>query len=505
MLRILHVASEAHPLMKTGGLGDVCGALPAALRALKVDVRLLMPAYQDAIAAAGTLKLVGQLTAAPLWHPVSILEGTLPATDVPVWLVDFPAAFGRPGNPYLNEFGHPWNDNATRFALLCHVAVAIARDQAGLRWQPDIVHCHDWQSGLVPALLAGASPRPATVFTIHNLAYQGVFPYDSFASLHLPPHLWSIAGLEFFGQVSFMKGGLNFADRLTTVSPTYAREIQTSEFGDGLDGLLRHRAADLRGILNGIDEQTWNPANDSLIAAPYSVDDLSGKASNKRALQALFELPSDETTPLIGMVGRMVTQKGIDLVIEAMPQLMKRPLQLAIIGTGEQQFEKSLRAAAAEHSGRLSVYVGYDERRAHLIEAGADMFLMPSRFEPCGLNQLYSMRYGTIPIVRGVGGLADTVVGADVATLAEGTATGVCFAESNASALLDAVDQALELFAQPRRWQILQHAGMRQDFSWRHRAEEYLALYKEMRPGPQSRKPAVRRRSSGKPKAERTR
>lgn len=506
MHRVLHVASEAHPLMKTGGLGDVCGALPAALRALQVDARLLMPAYHDAVAAAGTLKLVAQLTAAPLWNPVNILEGILPGTDVPVWLVDFPAAFGRPGNPYLNELGHPWHDNAARFALLAHVAVAIARDHAGLNWLPDVVHCHDWQTGLVPALLASDTPRPATVFTIHNLAYQGVFPYETFASLHLPPHLWSLTGLEFYGQVSFIKGGLNFADQLTTVSPTYAREIQTSEFGDGLDGLLRHRAANLRGILNGIDDRTWNPASDSLIAAPYAADDLSGKAANKTALQELFGLPRAAGTPLIGMVGRMVTQKGIDLVIEALPQLLERPVQLAMIGAGERQFEDALRTAAARHAGRLSVHIGYDERRAHLIEAGADMFLMPSRFEPCGLNQMYSMRYGTIPIVRSIGGLADTVLDAAGASRASGTATGVCFKPASAAALLDAVDRALALFAEPASWQALQQAGMRQDFSWRHRAGEYRDLYEELRPGQKSHKPGARRRTTGgKPRTTPTR
>jgi len=499
MHRILHVTSEAYPLMKTGGLGDVCGALPQALRSLKLDARLVMPAYQDAIARAGSLKLVTQLTAAPLWHPVNILEGVLPGTDVPIWLIDFPPAFGRPGNPYMNEFGHPWHDNATRFALLCHIAAAIARDQAGLDWQPEIVHCHDWQSGLVPALLAPAPARPATVFTIHNLAYQGVFPYDTFASLHLPPHLWSLEGLEFYGQVSFIKGGLSFADQLTTVSPTYSREIQTSEFGDGLDGLLRHRAAHLRGILNGIDDQTWNPAKDELIAAPYSAEDLAGKAANKAALQELFGLPRDDQTPLLGMVGRLVTQKGIDLVIETLPALLNRPVQIAILGSGEQRFEAALRNAATQNPGRLAVYIGYDEGRAHLIEAGADMFLMPSRFEPCGLNQLYSMCYGTVPIVRDVGGLADTVIDARSAALEDGTATGFSFPGTSPDALLEAIDRALALFAQPDVWRSLQLTGMRQDFSWRHRAEEYRELYEQLRPGLKPTRPRRGPRAKVKP------
>jgi len=478
--KILFVVSEAHPLIKTGGLADVAGSLPAALAALGTDVRLLLPAYPDAVARAGRLNPVAQFSVAGLASPVRLLEGRLPGTRVVIWLVDFPPAYDRPGNPYLDSRGLPWADNAMRYALLARTAVMLALGQIALKWRPDIVHCHDWQAGLVPALLAREKNRPATVFTIHNLAYQGLFPRDTFALLGLPAALWSIDGLEFHGQLSFMKGGLAFADRLTTVSPGYAREIQTPEFGAGLDGLLRHRADRLSGILNGIDEKTWNPAHDPFLAEPYSAHRLRDKVPNKLALQREFGLPADPKTPLIGMVGRMVQQKGIDLVLETLPGLMHRPIQLAILGTGDPGYEEALRAQAVRYAGQLAVRVGYDERLAHLIEAGADMFLMPSRFEPCGLNQLYSLRYGTIPIVRRVGGLADTVTEATEANLKAGKATGVVFDEARGGALLASVDRAITLHKNARRWKQMMLTGMRQDFSWRHSAREYRQLYAQL-------------------------
>jgi len=475
--KILFVVSEAHPLIKTGGLADVAGSLPAALASLKADVRLLLPAYPDAVARAGKLKPVVQFSVAGLASPVRLLEGRLPGTRVVIWLVDFPPAYDRPGNPYLDSRGLPWVDNAMRYALLARTAVMLALGQLSLEWRPQIVHCHDWQTGLVPALLAQKKNRPATVFTIHNLAYQGLFPRDTFNLLGLPASLWSMEGLEFYGQLSFIKGGLAFADRLTTVSPGYAREIQTPEFGAGLDGLLRRRAGRLTGILNGIDEKLWNPARDPLLAKRYSGRRLRDKVPNKLALQREFGLPEDPKTPLIGMVGRMVHQKGIDLVLETLPGLMHRPLQLVILGTGDAGYEEALRAQATRYAEQLAVRVGYDESLAHLIEAGADMFLMPSRFEPCGLNQLYSLRYGTIPIVRRVGGLADTVTGATEANLKAGKATGIVFDEARGGALLASVDRALALKKNTKRWKQMMLTGMRQNFSWRHSATEYLQLY----------------------------
>ena len=479
--KILFVASEAHPLVKTGGLGDVAGSLPAALRSLDADVRLLLPAYRDAIARAGKLKTAATLAIAGLDSPGKILEGSLPGTSVITWLVDFPPAYDRPGNPYLDSRGQPWPDNAMRFALLAHVASALALGRAALKWRPDVVHWHDWQTGLGPVLLARENPRPAMVFTIHNLSYQGLFPHQTFKDLALPAELWTPSALEFHGQLSFMKGGLVFADRLTTVSPTYADEIQTPEFGAGLDGLLRQRRADLSGILNGIDDSEWDPARDRFLVKPYTVRQPRGKSANKAALQREFGLPPEARVPLIGMVGRLVHQKGIDLVLDTLPGLMHRPLQLIVLGSGEAGYEEALRRQAARYADRLAVRIGYDERLAHRIEAGADLFLMPSRFEPCGLNQLYSLRYGTVPIVRHVGGLADTVADASEQNIKSGKASGIVFQDARAGALLGAVDRALALWQDGKRWKRIMLAGMRRDFSWRRSAAEYLKLYMRLR------------------------
>lgn len=483
MRKILFVASEAHPLMKTGGLGDVIGSLPQALNALGEDVRLLMPGYRDALQTAGPLKTVAELTVPPLAAPVRLLETKLPGTRIKTWLIDFPPAYDRPGNPYQNVHGHDWHDNAARFALLSRVAVAIAQGIKRWRWRPDIVHAHDWQAGLVPALLSLEVKRPATVFTIHNLAYQGLFPHGTFTALNLPEPLWSYEALEFYGQLSFMKGGIAFADRITTVSPTYAREIQTPQFGHGLDGLLRHRAPVLRGILNGIDTKVWNPQRDALLSARYSAARVSaGKAANKAALQAELQLAADPAVPLLGMVSRQVDQKGIDLVIEALPILLARNLQCVMLGTGEARYEQALRALARQYPGKLTVIIGYDETLAHRIIAGADFFLMPSRFEPCGLTQLYSLRYGTVPVVHRVGGLNDSVTDADAAALADGRATGVVFEPANSAALVQAVERGIVLYQKRRAWQALRRHGMQQDFSWQHSAAEYQQLYDELVP-----------------------
>lgn len=491
MPKILFVASEAHPLVKTGGLGDVAGSLPVALQSLGADVRLLLPAYRDTLMLAGKLKTVATLTVPGLGSPVKVLEGKFPGTPLITWLVDFPPAYDRPGNPYLDPHGQPWPDNAMRYALLAHAATSLALGRTELKWRPDVVHCHDWQTGLVPVLLAQEKTRPATLFTIHNLSYQGLFPYQAFTALALPQELWSPEALEFHGQLSFMKGGLVFADQLTTVSPTYAREIQTPEFGDGLDGLLRHRAARLTGILNGIDDTEWNPARDTYISKPYSSSETRHKTANKLALQQELGLPQNPTTPLIGMVGRLVQQKGIDLVLDTLPALMHRPLQLVLLGSGESGYEDALRRQATRFASRLAVRIGYDEGLAHRIEAGSDMFLMPSRFEPCGLNQLYSLRYGTVPIVHRVGGLADTVVDATDENIVNGKANGIVFQEAHAGTLLGGVDRALALWRDTDRWKQIMLTGMRQDFSWHRRAAEYLQLYKRLRtaaPGVRQRK-----------------
>lgn len=479
MHKILFVTSEAHPLAKTGGLGDVCGSLPPALRKLGHDVHVLLPAYPAAKRAAGRLRKIAQIPIPFVNASATLLEGVIPGTNVVLWLVDFPPAFDREGNPYLDPTGQPWHDNAQRFALLCSVGAALALGETPLNWRPDIVHCNDWQTGLLPALLAQHDRRPAMVFTIHNLAYQGLFPEDTRYRLSLPPSLWSMHALEFYGQLSFIKGGLVFADHVTTVSPTYAQEIQTPEFGYGLDGLLRHRADRLSGILNGIDTDAWDPAKDSYISQRYSARSFNRKKINKTALQATLGLAAEPERPLIGMVGRLVEQKGADLVLHAWAELASSGVQLALLGSGDSGLELAWRDIAHRYPGQAATYIGYNEALAHQIEAGADMFLMPSRFEPCGLNQMYSLRYGTLPVVRRVGGLADTVIDADEG----GTkANGFVFDAATPAALTRAVQRALALYRDKARWRSLALNGMRQDFSWHKSAQAYTALYQSLAP-----------------------
>lgn len=476
MSHILFVSSEVHPLVKTGGLADVSGSLPRALAALDQEVRIFMPAYREAKRAANDF---AHLTNIHLEQGiVSLLETTLPDSIVKVWMLDFEPFFDRPGTPYLDEEGKPWPDNGERFALFCRVAVEIAMNRLGLGWKADLVHCNDWQSGLVPALLTFEENRPATLFTIHNLAYQGLFPFSTFTALELPAPLWGHDALEFHNQMCFIKGGLVYADRISTVSPNYALEIQTPEFGCGLEGLLKHRKSRLRGILNGIDSDQWNPAGDPFIAECYDEKKLRKKAKNKAALKQEIGLPPQEV-PLIASIGRLVQQKGIDLVLEAMPKILELSIQFVLLGSGESHYEQKLLHWARRFPDKFSVAIGYDEALSHRIEAGADLFLMPSRFEPCGLNQMYSQRYGTIPIVRQIGGLADTVVDAVPSTLAEGSATGIVFAEATSGALLEAVKRALILHANEALWRKMQRAGMGRDFSWEHSAGQYIELYRQ--------------------------
>jgi len=474
--KILFVTSEAHPLIKTGGLGDVSGALPTALKGLKQDIRIILPAYRDAMQRSGPLKVVSlSLQQDP--HSVRLLEGQLPSTKIPVWLVDSPQHFDRPGNPYLGPDGHDWPDNAARFGTFAKAVIAVALNQAGLDWQPDIIHCNDWQSGLVPALLSTVTPRPATLFTIHNLAYQGLFPAAQFLELGLPPALWGMEGLEFFGQLSFIKGGLLYADMLTTVSPTYAKEICTPAFGCHLDGLLRRRAERLVGILNGANYNEWNPAQDHHLAQPYDIEALQGKAADKSALQRELSLPRAPGVPLVGFIGRLVEQKGVDLLLAVMGELLQQEVQVVILGSGNKAYEQALVALADNYPQRCHVKIGFSEALAHRIEAGVDLFLMPSRYEPCGLNQIYSLRYGTLPVVRRTGGLADTVtdIGADL-----DTATGFVFDDPTPAALMSAIQRALTLYGNnPQGWLKMMRNGMASDYSWQRSAKAYLALYEQ--------------------------
>ncbi|PPD32732.1 MAG: glycogen synthase GlgA [Methylomonas sp.] len=475
MKKILFASSETHPLIKTGGLADVAGSLPIALTSLGQDVRIIMPNYQSIKnCEPGRYLCTVRVNNAD----VNLLETHLPDSEVIVWLVDFPALFNQPGNPYNDESGNPWPDIGDRFALFCRIVTEVAMNRAYLDWKPDVVHCNDWQTGLVPALLSLEENRPATVFTIHNMAYQGVFPSSAYTQLNLPGQLWHPDGLEYHGMLSFIKGGLSFSDWITTVSPTYAQEIQTPEFGYGLEGLLAHRQHTLSGIINGIDLTVWNPESDQKIAQTYTVRTLNKKVLNKTALQARLGLPVSADLPLFGLIGRLVDQKGIDLVLNCLKEMAKMPLQFALLGSGDTSIQVRLQDFARLYPDKFSITIGYDENLAHQIEAGADMFLMPSRFEPCGLNQMYSQRYGTLPIVRKTGGLADTVVDALPDTIQDGTASGFVFSEAVPGALMETIKRALVLHANRPLWQKLQRNAMGKDFSWENSANQYLALYR---------------------------
>ena len=476
-MNILFASSEAHPLIKTGGLADVSGSLPRAILGLRHDIRVIIPAYREILSKTRHLTLAAYLDLEGVSRPVRILSGRLPGGNVKLYLVDSPPHFDRGGNPYTTGSGSPWPDNAERFSVFCRAIHALAINAAELDWQPDIVHCNDWQTGLVPVMLRGTPAAPPAVFTIHNLAYQGLFDWKTFQALKLPSAWWTTDALEFHGSFSFIKGGLVYADWLTTVSPTYADEICTPEFGCGLEGLLTHRKETLTGILNGADYTIWNPGRDLHIPVQYNRRSLFHKTENKRALQEHFALPVDNAVPLFAVISRLVEQKGIDLILDILPDLVKQNAQLVVLGSGDSKLEAALQLASTRHPDRIGIHIGYDEVLAHHIEAGADIFLMPSRFEPCGLNQIYSLRYGTVPVVRSTGGLADTIVDTTPATLEDKTATGFRFQTASASALWSTVERALKLYRSPASWAQIVDTGMRQDFSWKRSAQHYVELY----------------------------
>jgi len=475
-VRVLFASPELAPWAKVGGLGEVARDLPLALAREGADVRTLVPAYPALKQAFPEARPIAEFRASGGAFPVArVLEAR---DGVPLYMLECDALYARPGGLYQSPDGHDWRDNHLRYGLLSRVASLAAADPGPLGWQPQIVHGNDWQTGLAAAYLAHADrPSAPYLHTIHNIAYQGLFPSSVIGELAIPPAAFSIHGLEFHGQLSFLKAGIRYAAAITTVSPTYAREIQTPHFGAGLDGLLRQRRAELTGILNGIDPQTWNPATDPHIARPYSIDALEAKADNKAALQRAMGLPELPQVPLFGMVGRLVEQKGIDLVLEAAESIVASPAQLVVLGAGPRQFVAPLERLAERHRAEVAVRTGFDEPLAHLVEAGADLFLMPSRFEPCGLNQLYSMRYGTPPIARRTGGLADSVVDCSAESLADGTATGFMFEAATAQALLEAVRRALAAFGDPATWRELQRNGMARDFGWDASARRYLETY----------------------------
>ena len=476
-LKVLHVAAEVFPLVKAGGLADVVAALPPALVDAGADVRLLLPglpAILDAVQSARTLIDIGPCFGA---MRARLLVARMPGSQLPVYVIDAPYLYRRQGGPYQSPGGDEWPDNLQRFALLGWVAAHLAAGDADPAWVPEVVHAHDWHAAMACAYMADHLPTAAaSVFTVHNLAFQGLFPHHDWALLGLSSRFMSPSGIEFHGQLSFMKAGLKFADKITTVSPSYAAEIAASADGCGLDGVIRGRAGDVSGILNGIDTAVWNPATDRAIAAPYDMGRLAGKRVCRLALQQAMGLAADDQALILTVVSRLSSQKGLDLVLGALPALVRAGVQFAVQGTGDTALEAAFRTAERAHPGRVSLHIGYDEARAHQMIAGADLIAVPSRFEPCGLTQLYGLRYGTLPLVRRVGGLADTVSDGD-----SRYQTGFVFDAATPAALEACVMRALALRQDVAAWQAVMLRGMAQDLSWTGPARDYLTLYDEAR------------------------
>jgi starch synthase len=476
-LHVLSVASEVFPLVKTGGLADVVGALPAALARERVAVRTLVPGYPgvtDALRDASPVYAFAQLHGGA----ARLLAGSAAGLDL--FVLDAPHLYARPGNPYSSPDGSEWPDNALRFAALSTAAAAIGRGIVG-GYVPDVVHAHDWQAGLAVALLHyGGEPRPRTVMTVHNLAFQGQFSPHLLGAIGLPPQAFGIDGVEYYGSISYLKAGLALADHITTVSQSYASEIRTPDGGMGFDGLLRSRAGVLTGIRNGIDENVWNPANDPHLASRFDARHRGRRAPNKAALQARLGLAIDGEMPLFGVISRLTWQKGMDLVASALPGLLGGGAQFALLGNGDAALEDRFLGAARNHAGRVAAVIGYDEGLAHLMQAGIDALLVPSRFEPCGLTQLCALHYGAIPLVSRVGGLADTVIDANEMAVAAGVATGVQFSPVTPERLVLANAHALRLWRTPRVWHRLQARAMATDVGWSAPAKQYARIFREL-------------------------
>ena len=476
-MKVLSVASECVPFVKTGGLADVVGALPGALASLGIEVRVLMPGYPAMMAALPEDAEARELARLPGGR--ARLVGAR-AAGIDVMVLDSPQLFDRPGNPYLGPDGRDWPDNPLRYGALCRLAARVATEGVG-GWRPRVVHLHDWQAGLTAAFLKlGRRPAPPSLLTVHNIAFQGLFPPEAMTSLGLPETGFHPDGFEYFGQLGFLKAGLVYADRISTVSPTYARELTSPEFGMGLEGVIASRRAEVHGILNGIDLEVWNPESDPQIAAGYSAATLAGKAGNRVALARRFKLHGAGNGPLFCVVSRLTRQKGLDLLLEVLPRLLARGASLALLGSGDRNLESAFRAAADDNPGRVGAVIGYNESLSHLMQAGADAIVVPSRFEPCGLTQLYGLRYGTLPVVARTGGLADTVIDANEAALRAGVATGFQFSPVAAAPLADAIDRACDAFADRKLWSTMVRRAMRQPVGWEASAEAYARIYSEL-------------------------
>lgn len=476
-MKILSVASEVFPLIKTGGLADVAGALPIALAPLGISMRTIMPGYPVVLDKLGETRKVAELPDL-LGKPAKLLFAEHAGLEL--YVVDCPDLYDRDGGPYVDTAGKDYIDNWQRFAALSRVAVDLANG-ADPDWAPDLVHGHDWQAGLAPVYLKFSPVGPLTpsVLTIHNIAFQGQFSSQIFPALGLPPAAFGVDGVEYYGDVGYLKGGLRTAWAITTVSPTYAEEILEPQFGMGLEGLIGERVHDLLGIVNGIDDQVWNPETDRQIAATYGSATLARRAENRAALEKRFGLAATDG-PIFCVVSRLTWQKGIDLVIDVADEIVAHGGKLAVLGSGDPALEEGMRAAAARHPGRVAIVFGYDEPLSHLMQAGADAILIPSRFEPCGLTQLYGLRYGCVPIVGRTGGLADTIIDANGAALAAGVATGIQFSPVDGHGLGQALRRTFRLFEDERAWNSIQQAAMKSDVSWQTSASQYASLYKTL-------------------------
>lgn len=477
-MNVLYVASECAPFIKTGGLADVIGAVPKSLKALGTSVRIILPAYPALSPLLEQGEVVRQIDYV---HGGSARVVAVSSEGLDLLLLDAPHLFDRPGNIYLNQDGNDWADNHLRFGALSQVAAELALDGVG-GWTPDLVHLHDWQAGLVAAYLKQTDkPAPPCILTIHNVAFQGLFEMSVAADLGLSPELLTSEGMEYFGKISFLKAGITFSDKITTVSPTYARELMEPEFGMGLEGLLQSRQGDLSGILNGIDTDVWDPQTDPELPQTYSSRTLKKKAVNKAEVEKRFALTPQTDAPLFCVVSRLTTQKGLDLLIEALPGLVGRGARLAVLGSGDKSIEGAFVGASHEYAGSVGVIIGYDEGLSHLMQAGSDVILVPSRFEPCGLTQLYGLRYGTLPLVARTGGLADTVIDANEAALQAGCATGVQFAPVTTPALDAAIDRTCRLYGQPSVWTKTMRNAMKHPVGWDRSAQAYLDLYTQVK------------------------